>query len=146
MTSIRFSFCGGESVMPHYIWRSNLLLIISVEKENAISPSWLRRRGGVVFSVSRVYFLSFSFESAKASAHMQLLKVWHWCSFLKVKSDTILSLILAALKWLLEHHETLKHSAESHWKAVRWKWNSSRQGDTHFLHNGWKNRRLLVNH
>lgn len=32
MTSIRFSFCGGESVMPHYIWQSNLLLIISAEK------------------------------------------------------------------------------------------------------------------
>lgn len=50
---------------------------------------------------------------------------------------------LAALKWLLEHHEKLKLSIESHWKAACWKWNSSRQGDTPFIHNGSKNWHVL---
>lgn len=51
MTSIRFSFCGGESAMPHYVWQSNLLLIISAEKAEgrsteAAAPSSLWKSGG----------------------------------------------------------------------------------------------------
>lgn len=43
MTSIRFSFCGGESVTPHYIWQSNLFLIISVGLRKEKTPANLRR-------------------------------------------------------------------------------------------------------
>lgn len=43
MTSIRFSFCGGESVTPHYIWQSNLFLIISVGLRKDKTPGNLPR-------------------------------------------------------------------------------------------------------
>lgn len=80
MTSIRFSFCGGESVMPHYIWQSNLLLIISVErakKENATPPLSPQSPRGVAFSfiTVRCLFVSFSFGFAKASTNEQYLRV-----------------------------------------------------------------------
>lgn len=63
--------------MPHYIWQSNLFLIISVEpwKENTISP--LSPKSPTpdgkfsCFGVTSL-FCSFSIEFAKISADVQL--------------------------------------------------------------------------
>lgn len=99
------------------------MLIISVEKAE-------ERKCHHTFIVTkprRIFIFYFSFLSvqssfcsssvgfAKASADMQLLQRFDTsAALLKVRSDTILSSILAALKWLLDHHEALKFSTVSH--------------------------------
>lgn len=57
--------------MPHYIWQSNLFLIISVEprKENAISPSSpqipIDPKESYVFCFSQVSFVLFLLDFLK---------------------------------------------------------------------------------
>lgn len=60
--------------MPHYIWQSNLLLILSVEREKR-HLTFVATEKKKLFSVSRVYSFLFLLDFAKALAYMQLFKV-----------------------------------------------------------------------
>lgn len=92
--------------MPHYIWQSNLFLIISVEprKESAISPSSPQspRRPEGKFHILSVlnYFVPFPFHLVKFQLRCVFKMVGLPQVFSKVKSDV--ALMLEVPKWFLK--------------------------------------------
>lgn len=94
-----------------------------------------RNPGGSCFSACRVFLGGGIIAKASGSSS----RFDTSAAFLKVRSDTI----LWAQKWILEHHETLKLSCESHWKAVS-RNNFQGKGDPSYTMGGRKMAFLLA--
>lgn len=127
MTSIRFSFCRGESLMPHYIWHGNLSLITSGEKAKkryCRLPHYhdeARKELFIFLLCVRCLFLAFRLAGIYGPASSDTgTGCWrsNWCVFfiwLSLHGLSISSRVITVNGFWI-----VIVSTESHWKVSLW--------------------------